>query len=178
MSKQISDDQHKLRDDWETFLHEFAHESDRASAVLGATYLDELLGKLIASFLIDDKKAIDALLSPSQPYAPLSSFSAKIIMAYCLGLIDKIQYHDLNIIKRIRNLFAHGLQGLEFQDGQISKEINKLRIHRIAKIEKDVRGEFVLTVAILSTDIEIQSREAVAHQRSIPNYYGFIDEQK
>jgi len=173
MSKQISDKQPKLRDDWETFLDEFAHESDRASAVLGAAYLDELLEKLIASFLIDDKKAIDILLSPSKPYAPLSSFSAKIIMAYCLGLIDKIQYDDLNITKRIRNLFAHGLHGLDFQDEKISSEIKKL-----AKIDKDARGEFVLTVAILSTDIEIQAREALEQKRSIPNHYGFIDAQK
>jgi mannitol operon repressor len=176
MSKQL-EERPKLRDDWESFINEFAYESDRASAVLGAAYLDELLEKLIASFLIDDKKAIDTLLSSSNPYAPLGSFSTKIIMAYCLGLIDKIQFDDLNILKRIRNLFAHGIHGLDFQNEKISSEIKKPKTHRMMKVDKDLRGEFVATIAILSTDIEIQAREAVVQKRSMLSYYGFIDEQ-
>lgn len=178
MSKKIDSEQPKLQDEWEPFLNEVAHESDRASAVLSAAYLDEMLGKLIESFMVDDNKAVDALLSSSKPYAPLGSFSAKIIMAYCLGLIDKIQYDDLNVIKRIRNLFAHGLHGLSFQSKQISDETKKLKTHRMAKIDKDIRGEFVLTIAILSTDIESQIREATSQRRVTPNYYGFIDTPK
>ena len=67
MNKKIDGDQPELQAEWEQFLNEIAHESDRASAVLSAAYLDELLGKLIESFMVDDNKAVDALLSLVNP---------------------------------------------------------------------------------------------------------------
>ncbi|MEW6092543.1 MAG: MltR family transcriptional regulator [Chloroflexota bacterium] len=161
--------------EWTAFSNEFAHESDRASIILGAAYLDDLLEQLIAGFLVDDQNAMGELLDGNRPYAPLSTFSARITAAYCLGLIDYTQYQDLKTIKRIRNLFAHGLQGLSFQNENIIQECQKLKTHRMAHIPKDVREEFLLTVLILSTDIQIQARQALKERRSRPSYYDFIE---
>jgi len=158
----------------EAFINEFAHEGDRASAILGAAYLDALLEQLISSFLVDDQDAIGELLGVGGSYAPLSTFSARITAAYCLGLIDSIQYRDLKTIKRIRNFFAHGLQGLSFQDERIVREFKKLKTHLMAHIPKDIRAKFFLTVMILSTDLQIQAREALKERRSRPSYYGFM----
>jgi DNA-binding MltR family transcriptional regulator len=163
--------------EWVAFSNEFAHESDRASTILGAAYLDVLLEQLIASFLVDDQHAISELLGGDRSYAPLSTFSARITAAYCLWLIDDIQYQGLKTIKRIRNLFAHGLQGLSFQDERIIRECKKLKTHLMAHIPKDIRGEFLLTVLILSTDIQIQAREALKERRSRPSYYDSIGKQ-
>jgi mannitol operon repressor len=163
--------------EWEAFANEFAHESDRASAILGAAYLDVLLEQLISSFLIDDQNAIGELLSVDRPYAPLSTFSARITAAYCLGLIDGIQYRDLKTIKRIRNRFAHGLQGLSFHDERMVRECKKLKTHLMIHMPKDIREEYLLTVLILSTDIQIQAREALKERRSRPSYYDFIEKQ-
>jgi len=165
-------DNPKLSEDWDEFFHEFAGESDRAAAVLSAAYLDELLKNLIANFLVDDKKAVEKLLdSKKAPHAPLSTFSARITAAYCLGLIDEVQYNDLNTIRQIRNHFAHSLHGLNFNSVTIVKEVNKLKTHRLARTVKNTRDEFILTIAILSTDIEIQAKETSINQRSSPTYY-------
>jgi len=178
MNEKNDNSLYRNKDEWEKFLGEIAYESDRACAILGAAYLDRLLGDLIANFLIDDQEAVSSLLNPERPYAPLSFFSARISASYCLGLIDKIQYHDLNVLRRIRNQFAHSLHGLSFQDSNIIHEVKKLKTHKMALIPKDIRVEYLLTVAILSTDINIQAKEILPNRRIIPNYYGFIDDME
>ncbi len=90
--------------------------------------------------------------------------------------MDKVQYNNLNTIRQIRNLFAHSLHGITFKSVAVDKEVKKLRTHQLASIVKDTRNEFILTVAILSTDIEIQTQEISIHQRSVPTYYNISSE--
>src|SRR5258708_23974756 len=45
---------------------------------------------------------------------PLGSFFAKIHLAFAMGLITTDQCHDLNIIRTVRNAFAHALRLIEF----------------------------------------------------------------
>lgn len=47
-------------------------------------------------------------------YGPLASFSAKIDMAFALGLIDAEQRKTLNHVRHIRNVFAHADELLHF----------------------------------------------------------------
>ncbi len=74
-----------LTEDALDFLKEFEGESERAAAVLGAAYLDECLKQLIASFLVEDSKAVKNLRGDSRL---LGSFFAKIEASYCMGLIS------------------------------------------------------------------------------------------
>ena len=41
------------------------------------------------------------------PYAPLSTFAGVIQIGFAYGLITSDEYHDLKVIKRIRNEAAH-----------------------------------------------------------------------
>ena len=113
--------QEKLKD-WQSFHDELFKESDRACVVLSAAYLDESLRVLLTNYFVDDNKAVKNFIGgPESLTAPLGSFASRITAAYCLGLIDKIQYNDLHTIRKIRNLFAHGLQGLSFEDPKVTR---------------------------------------------------------
>lgn len=46
--------------------------------------------------------------------APLASFSARIRMAYALGIISKEMRADLDAIRDIRNVFAHAQKHITF----------------------------------------------------------------
>jgi hypothetical protein len=81
---------------------ELEEETDRAAAILCAAFLDYELEKLLRRFFLDAKQS-EELFNPMQP---LSSFSARIKISYVLGLIDKDTYDDLNLVRRIRNMFA------------------------------------------------------------------------
>src|SRR5205807_1537995 len=52
-------------------------------------------------------------------YGPLSSFAAKIDLSYALQIINKAQYDDLTVIRRIRNQFAHAMPLINFDSPEI-----------------------------------------------------------
>jgi hypothetical protein len=64
-------------------------------------------------------------------YGPLSSFSAKIDLAFALSIFDEDLYSDLKIIKEVRNVFAHPavplFEFVTFEDEQLIKICKKFR---------------------------------------------------
>jgi len=71
--------------------------------------------------LKSDKKVADRFF---KGMGPLSSFSARIDMAYLLGLLgdDHRYYMSFHSIRKIRNLFAHTLAPIDFSSSEIKKE--------------------------------------------------------
>ncbi len=85
--------------EWKRLVDEFQKKSDRAVAILGTTYLNTHLARLLECFIIDDEKISKMLLGEENP---LGSFEARIKAAYGLGLISRTEYHDLVLIWHIR----------------------------------------------------------------------------
>ena len=114
---------------WDIFFEEFQNETPRAAVIISGAFLDSLLRDLLASFMIEnDKKAVDELLgTENNSDTPLSSFGARIKLAYCLGLISAVEYNDLKCIKFIRNKFAHKLHGYSFDEKEVVKYCDKLQ---------------------------------------------------
>src|SRR5690348_9432004 len=105
------------QEDFEQFYNEFQGESDRACAILGAVILDEQLRALLEAFCIDDSGAVAKLFKG--PAAPLATFSSRTSAAYALGLVPRSERRDLDLIRHIRNAFAHQLHGLSFESDEI-----------------------------------------------------------
>jgi DNA-binding MltR family transcriptional regulator len=97
-------------------------ESDRAAAVLAASFLETQLEALLKKVLIDHKSR-DSMFGV---YAPLGSFSAKISAAFLMGLIPEDIYKDLNLIRKIRNEFAHRYENLAFNLSPLKDWLNNL----------------------------------------------------
>jgi DNA-binding MltR family transcriptional regulator len=57
--------------------------------------------------------------------APFGTFSSRIVGALALGLISADEYHDLEIIRGIRNDFAHKIV-VGFADASIRDRCNNL----------------------------------------------------
>ena len=104
--------------------------NDRAIAIVGVTFLDTLLEHILWSFLVDDDKEVEKLLRPDQS---LGTFSGRIRMVYCLGLIYKPVRDDLDNVRKIRNRFAHKLD-ISFEDQQIKAWCQNLKWHRIVYV--------------------------------------------
>ncbi|MES2243295.1 MAG: MltR family transcriptional regulator [Pseudomonadota bacterium] len=95
---------HKLHlFDWNRMIDSFHKESDRGAAVLVGGFVENYLGVYLQSLVVDAKVADDLF----QAVGPLSSFSQRIAVARAFGFISKNDYDDLNLIRRIRNHFAH-----------------------------------------------------------------------
>lgn len=96
----------------ELLKSEISSISDRACAIVCSAYLDDLLESIIFSFLTNASATQNRQLTSQN--GPLSTFSSKIVLAYRLGLISKKEFDDLNLVRKIRNLFAHDLNSNSF----------------------------------------------------------------
>lgn len=79
-------------------------ESPRGAVLTAAAILDSLLEGLLRAYLAPNpgsKKLLDGF------NAPFGTFSSKIAAAHALGLIPSTDFHDLELIRKIRNEFAH-----------------------------------------------------------------------
>lgn len=112
-------------DDISGFAEELQSGTDRATAILGGVFLDELLQVVLKNFMIDENAIVDELFKPEKP---LSTFSARTRTAYGLGLIHKEAYDDINKIRTIRNVFAHALHGIDFSQSDLNQWCNDLSI--------------------------------------------------
>ena len=99
-----------------------SHESDRGLILISSSFLDEALELLLrAKFKFINnkpKKLIDSFFNSD---GPLSTFNHKIKMAYAMDIISKWEYQDLEIIRKIRNAFAHTFGAASFSSEKVVK---------------------------------------------------------
>ncbi len=99
------------------------NESDRGKILIVCSFLEKQLLEIIEGYLICDKKEKDRLLEGYN--APIATFSSRITLAYLLGVISKAEKEELEILKKIRNYFAHDFQAT-FGDDKVKHYIEKL----------------------------------------------------
>ncbi|MEE9598509.1 MAG: MltR family transcriptional regulator [Acidiferrobacterales bacterium] len=90
-------------------------ESDRAAALLAASFLEHVISEKLKSFFVAEK-SIGKLF---EGYGPLASFSAKIDIAFALGLLTRDMKSDLGIVRKVRNHFAHHPKHTSFADNLV-----------------------------------------------------------
>jgi hypothetical protein len=112
--------------DLNAFSGQFRTESDRACAVLGAALLDARLESLYNRRLRCSK---NELLSSS---GPIGAFSARIRLAHALAWISDDVEHDLNVIRSVRNEFAHNFDHeLSFANQSLADRCRNLRTAQV-----------------------------------------------
>ncbi len=110
-------------------LFDYEEKNERAVAIVGVSFLDLLLEHILREFFLDDEKEVEKLFKHDQ--GPLGTFSAKIKLSFCLGLIPKPIKDDLQLAAKIRNRFAHNLK-TSFEEDEIRGWCKSLQWHRIA----------------------------------------------
>lgn len=112
-------------------------ESDRGCVVLAIAWIEDDLTRVLKRFLLPSTKTHDASdeLFGAQGY--LGTFSAKIDLAYRLGLIQRQIHQSLHLCRRIRNDFAHLSDGLSFA----TRSVND-RVVEIFRLNEKIIQEF------------------------------------
>ena len=103
-------------EDLASFVKELQAETDRGLPLVGAALIDEKLLNTLESFFVEGRSAEKLLTAPN---APLGTFSSRIDACYSLALIDKFEYQEIGVIRKIRNEFAHARHGLSFEAEKI-----------------------------------------------------------
>jgi hypothetical protein len=61
-------------------------------------------------------------------YGPISTFAAKTKTAYALGIIPKVAKDELDLLRHIRNAFAHSKEKIDFNSKAMVGACNQLAI--------------------------------------------------
>lgn len=154
-------------DDYEKLLLE----SDRAVILIVASILDKELRQLLESFF--NQSARSRKVKSTELFentAPLSSFSAKIKIAYLSGLLCRTCFEDLENIRKLRNMAAHDLGHISFLQRNVKALVEGLDcsmyVQSGQKTDLSKREEYDF-----EKDIEV---EVTARQKGFVKYHKAI----
>jgi mannitol operon repressor len=145
---------------FDAFVAEFKEETDRGAALVGAALVDNLLEELLRSHFLN-VPATDKLLDVRANGA-ISGFSARIKLCYVLGLVTEVEYKECEIIREVRNRFAHRLHGLKFSDQEIADRCKTLKGG--LPVTKTPRQQFINSVVTLCMVLWYRSAHASPYQ--------------
>lgn len=103
---------------------QLSQESERGSAIIGAAFIDDVLEEMLKTLMIVPAQKQDELFTGS--FAPLGSLSAKIALSYRLGLISPNVRMGLDLVRKIRNDFAHVSHQINFKTQSVHERIREL----------------------------------------------------
>jgi hypothetical protein len=99
-------------------------ESPLACAVVGTAFLEAALAAILKAFFVESRDPTSNDPKDERTTVPtdvfdenngfLAELSRKASLAFCLGLISSDAMYNAKKIARIRNLFAHTYEGLDF----------------------------------------------------------------
>lgn len=147
-------------------LLESQYEHDDRSMVLNiAAFAEDTLELILLIYLREKKQAKELVTGFN---APLGTFSARIKAVFVLGLIHKDGYKTLEILRKVRNKFAHDWKGVSFDREDIASLINKLSNSRQEEFEQltseedkqkiPVRYRFMYKVSDILIDLRILAK--------------------
>lgn len=120
-----------------SFLNNFNQESDRGAALSAAAVLEDRLEEIIKTFLRDCKSSLKLLDGFN---APIGTFSSKILLAHALGLLQDDEYQQIEVLRKIRNQFAHTWEYLDFNSNSIKSLVFTLPYTGPADIKEDCKN--------------------------------------
>jgi mannitol operon repressor len=136
-------------------LLELHTETDRGIALVITSFLDKMLSDTLRAYLIENDGS-KALLSGFN--APLGTFSSRIAACHALGLISDDEAAQINILRRVRNEFAHEI-GVKFDDGRVKDLCNNLRVGEDGKPrDKFTRSGISILIPLLSRPKEVAAK--------------------
>ncbi len=127
-------------------------EGERSSVVLGAERINVALEVLIKSSLQPSSNKTDTLFTSE---GALASFSRKIEMAYRLGLIDLPFKQALDLVRKLRNDFAHAIKVESLQHDSHADRVKALSKLMIKGNEKTIEG-FALAYKEAAQEVQVQ----------------------
>lgn len=147
----------------------FHEESDRAAALLAASFAEAAMRAELSKFLADDRSTAELF----RTYRPLGEFSGLIDMSFCLGFLTREMKVDLTMVRRIRNHFAHHPEHVTFAVSPISDYCRELSTSKGIQTadgglwrREQPRDQFLFAIAITLTYFERFVRASA--RREIP----------
>ncbi len=132
-----------------TAMDELSNEGTRGAIIVASALIEDILrGAILVCMVSLNQEEQDLLFNGT---APLSSFSAKIRLAYALGIVGPETRSDLDRLRELRNACAHAQVPVTFETDEIKTAINNFKwLDQVSNREKlSTHDLFVATARIL-----------------------------
>ena len=146
----------------ETIMHlasELDRETDRGLAIITSAHLEDLLERLISLTLKIPTPEVHKLIFDGDN-ASLGTFGAKIEYARVSQILFVDEAHDLNLIRKLRNDFAHELIGISFETPSVKDRCAELRAAQVGGNPDTARERFKKASIRLIIDITLKVKRA------------------
>lgn len=111
-------------EDLAKFVEELKKETDRGLPLVGTALIDEKLRDTLEAFFVTKRSASKLL---DEFNSPLGTFSSRLEACFALGLIDEYEYSEINLLRKVRNEFAHSKHGVSFKTEKIASCCSSLK---------------------------------------------------
>ena len=150
-------------------------ESDRGAILVAVAVLDTIFtNRLEQLFVHGTTTARERLIGRS-----LSSFSSKVDLAFCIGIIPPPLYQDIQLLNKLRNRCAHGWGNFKVTDEIITTFIEPMAMKRAINAANKVKPIFfppgtspkrvmISTLAALITLANLMKPSSSASEQQTP----------
>lgn len=119
-------------------------ESDRGSVIVAAALLDSLLARYLSTVMKSNGLSNRYSVKILDGNGPLGSFSARAQIARGFSLINEDIFHDLMVIRKLRNEFAHVHIHCSFSDRKVVAQIQSMRFYQARNEHERKKGEVLI----------------------------------
>jgi DNA-binding MltR family transcriptional regulator len=110
-------------DNLNRFLALVGKQDERAMVLSLATFLEDTLGRLLLAYFRDCKATRELVEGFN---APLGTLGSRIKAVWAFGLATEDQFKDMEILRKIRNHFAHNWEGVSLARNDIAAMLGQL----------------------------------------------------
>lgn len=157
--ERISSEQHQANERYSLdrlnrFMILIQKQDDQAMVLSLATFLEDTLGRLLLAYF-RSCKATKELIEGFN--APLGTFGSRIKAVYAFGLVTDDQYKDMEILRKIRNHFAHNWEGVSFERNDIQALVGQLSCYTVdhRTIEGGPREKLLGTLSTCCMELQV-----------------------
>ncbi|WP_338692035.1 hypothetical protein V5279_37980 [Bradyrhizobium sp. 26S5] len=134
--------------------------ADYSVALIGQTFVERALELAILAKLAPFDEEANRQIFSYDSNGPASDFAAKIKIGYVLGLFGPQTKKDLNLIREVRNAFAHSLQAISFKTQEVAEMCKLFSLQpmvriRIAGVSQASRSRYIEVTTILAGRLKI-----------------------
>lgn len=126
------------------------NESDRGCVLVAAALLDEFLEETIRARVEENEVSNTTTKSLFDLNGPLANFSSKILICRSFGIIDETSFHDLMIIRKLRNTFAHATDEANFLSTEVKQKVRSM--HFVKECMRTTHKDLLLPRAASKAD--------------------------
>lgn len=140
--------------DLNRFTELVAKQDDRAMILSMAAFIEEALGRLLVAYFRDCKATRELVEGFN---APLGTLSARIKAAYSFGLVSEEQYRDMEILRKVRNAFAHDWEGVSVERNDLAALLGQLSCYSFDGVApcSTARERLTRTIGCLASELQI-----------------------